>query len=81
MVYGHLTKELRVIEHAALAPGAILEVLGESAMGNPLLAAKGDLMRKGDYHPNFQVYLQQKDLRRGGAPHSTSGAVTDPDRD
>jgi hypothetical protein len=46
MVYGHLTDELRLIEHAAVAPGAILEVLGESAMANPLCAAKGQIMRK-----------------------------------
>ena len=39
------------------------EVLGESAMANPLCKAKGELMRKNDYKPNFQVYLQQKDLR------------------
>ena len=42
--------------------GGVLDVLSNSAMGNHLCTAKGALMRE-HFSPNFQVYLQQKDLR------------------
>jgi glyoxylate/succinic semialdehyde reductase len=41
----------------------VLDMLSAGAMGNALTNAKGKLMRDGDYSPNFQVYLQQKDLK------------------
>lgn len=62
-IVGSLAEMMALTKAAGLDEGAILEVLGESAMANPLVAAKGQLMRRGDYSPNFQVYLQQKDLR------------------
>ena len=62
-IVGSLAEMMALTKAAGLDEGAILEVLGESAMANPLTAAKGQLMRRGDYAPNFQVYLQQKDLR------------------
>ena len=62
-VVGSLAEMMALTRAAGLDEGAILEVLGESAMANPLCAAKGQLMRRGEYAPNFQVYLQQKDLR------------------
>ena len=62
-IVGSLAEMMALSKAAGLDEAAILEVLGESAMANPLCKAKGELMRKNDYKPNFQVYLQQKDLR------------------
>ena len=62
-IVGSLPEMMALSKAAGLDEAAILEVLGESAMANPLCKAKGELMRKNDYKPNFQVYLQQKDLR------------------
>jgi glyoxylate/succinic semialdehyde reductase len=50
-------------ERAGLDSNAILEMLSHSAMGSPLTTAKGKLMADRNFAPNFQVYLQQKDLR------------------
>ena len=60
---GTLAEMMSLAKAAGLDEGNVLEVLGESAMANDLCKAKGQLMLKGDYKPNFQVYLQQKDLR------------------
>ena len=60
---GALGEMLAVAEKAGLAPGQVMDMLDNSAMGNPITKAKGKLMIDGDYAPNFQVYLQQKDLR------------------
>ena len=49
--------------HLRLDSSAILEMLSHSAMGSPLTTAKGKLMESENFSPNFQVYLQQKDLR------------------
>ena len=62
-IVGSLAEMMALSKAAGLDEAAILEVLGESAMANPLCKAKGELMPKNDYKPNFQVYLQQKDLR------------------
>ena len=58
-----LGEMMALTKAAGLDEGAVLEVLKESAMGSPLVNAKGALMRKAEYAPNFQTYLQQKDLR------------------
>ena len=50
-------------ERAGLDTDAVLEMLSHSAMGSPLTTSKGKLMRARNFSPNFQVYLQQKDLR------------------
>lgn len=50
-------------ERCGLDTDAVLDMLSHSAMGSPLTTAKGKLMRSRDFSPNFQVYLQQKDLR------------------
>ena len=60
---GSLAETMALAKAAGLDEGNILEVLGESAMANDLCRAKGELMRTHRYAPNFQVYLQQKDLR------------------
>ena len=60
---GALGETLAITEKAGLDPMQILEMLNHSAMANSLCAAKGRLMVEKNYAPNFQVYLQQKDLR------------------
>ena len=60
---GSLAETVAVTEAAGLDPNQILDMLSNSAMGNPICTAKGKLMVNGNYSPNFQVYLQQKDLR------------------
>mmetsp|Transcript_26890 Transcript_26890/g.52442 ORF Transcript_26890/g.52442 Transcript_26890/m.52442 type:complete len:295 (+) Transcript_26890:192-1076(+) len=60
---GALAETLALTERAGLNPAQIMEMLNSSAMANPLCAAKGKLMMDQNYAPNFQVYLQQKDLR------------------
>lgn len=62
-IVGSLAEMMALTRASGLDETTILEVLGESAMANPLVAAKGRLMAEGNYSPNFQVYLQQKDLR------------------
>ena len=62
-VVGSLAEMMAMTRASGLDEGSVLDILGESAMGNHLCAAKGKLMQRGDYAPNFQVYLQQKDLR------------------
>jgi len=62
-IVGSLAEMMALTKASGLDEGAILDVLSHSAMGNHLCTAKGALMREGNFSPNFQVYLQQKDLR------------------
>lgn len=62
-VIGALGEMHSLSQRAGLDSTAILEMLSHSAMGSPLTTAKGKLMESEDFSPNFQVYLQQKDLR------------------
>jgi glyoxylate/succinic semialdehyde reductase len=62
-VVGALGEMHALSERAGLDSNAILEMLSHSAMGSPLTTAKGKLMADRNFAPNFQVYLQQKDLR------------------
>jgi glyoxylate/succinic semialdehyde reductase len=79
---GALAESLALTEKAGLDPAQILDILNTGAMANPLMSAKGKLMISKDYKPNFQVYLQQKDLRLAlaladelGMPAPISAAV------
>lgn len=79
---GALAESLALTQKAGLDPTQILEMLNSSAMANPLMAAKGKLMIEKNYAPNFQTYLQQKDLRLAleladqlGMPAPISAAV------
>lgn len=54
---------LALASRAGLDQEIVLDMFSYSAMANPICSAKGRLMIKGDYSPNFQTYLQQKDLR------------------
>ena len=60
---GSLAEMMALSKASGLDERAVLDVLSNSAMGNPLCTAKGKLMMEMKYEPNFQVYLQQKDLR------------------
>lgn len=62
-VIGALGEMHALSQRAGLDSSAILEMLSHSAMGSPLTTAKGKLMESENFSPNFQVYLQQKDLR------------------
>lgn len=62
-VVGALGEMHGLSRRAGLDSDAILEMLSHSAMGSPLTTAKGKLMSSKNFAPNFQVYLQQKDLR------------------
>ena len=62
-VIGALGEMHSLSQRAGLDSSAILEMLSHSAMGSPLTTAKGKLMESENFSPNFQVYLQQKDLR------------------
>lgn len=79
---GALAETLSLTEKAGLDPSQVLEMYNSSAMANPISAAKGKLMISKDYKPNFQIYLQQKDLRLAldladqlGVPAPISAAV------
>jgi glyoxylate/succinic semialdehyde reductase len=79
---GALGETLALTKRADLDPTQIMEMFNASAMANPICAAKGKLMIEGKYDPNFQVYLQQKDLRLAmqladdmGMPAPISAAV------
>jgi 3-hydroxyisobutyrate dehydrogenase-like beta-hydroxyacid dehydrogenase len=54
---------MALAEKAGLDQEVVLDMFGYSAMANPICTAKGKLMIAGNYAPNFQTYLQQKDLR------------------
>jgi len=58
-----LGETLALADKAGLDQAQIMDVFNSSAMANPISKAKGQLMIDGNYAPNFQVYLQQKDLR------------------
>ena len=63
---GALAETLALTERAGLDPTQVLEMFNSSAMANPISAAKGKMMVSRSFRPeppNFQVYLQQKDLR------------------
>jgi glyoxylate/succinic semialdehyde reductase len=60
---GALGEMVSLSDRAGLDTDMVLDMLSAGAMGNALTNAKGKLMRDGDYSPNFQVYLQQKDLK------------------
>jgi glyoxylate/succinic semialdehyde reductase len=62
-IVGSLAEMLTLTKAGGLDEDILLDALGHSAMGNALTSAKGKLMRDCNYAPNFQVYLQQKDLR------------------
>jgi glyoxylate/succinic semialdehyde reductase len=62
-VVGALGEMVSLSGRAGLDQNMVLEMLSHSAMGSPLTTAKGKLMVAKDFSPNFQVYLQQKDLR------------------
>jgi glyoxylate/succinic semialdehyde reductase len=62
-IVGALGEMVSLSDRAGLDTNMVLDILNAGAMGNSLAAAKGKLMRDGDYSPNFQVYLQQKDLK------------------
>jgi len=62
-VIGALGEMHGLSQRAGLDSDAILEMLSHSAMGSALTTAKGKLMSSKNFAPNFQVYLQQKDLR------------------
>ena len=54
---------MALAQKAGLDQATLLDMFSNSAMANPICSAKGKLMLSGDFAPNFQVYLQQKDLR------------------
>eukprot|EP00756_Hemistasia_phaeocysticola_P027496 Hpha_TRINITY_DN16121_c1_g1::TRINITY_DN16121_c1_g1_i1::g.4152::m.4152 len=54
---------LALSEKSGLNAETVLDIFSHSAMANNLCNAKGKMMVKGNYSPNFQTYLQQKDLR------------------
>jgi len=59
-----LSETMALASHAGIDPAQVLDMFNHSAMANPLLAAKGKLMLTGEYSPpNFQTYLQHKDLK------------------
>jgi glyoxylate/succinic semialdehyde reductase len=63
---GALAETLALSEKAGLDPSQVLEMFNRSAMANPISAAKGKMMVSQKFFPtppNFQTYLQQKDLR------------------
>ena len=60
---GALGEMIALTEKTGVDPSQVLDMFNNSAMGNPISAAKGKLMVAKDYSPNFQIYLQQKDLR------------------
>jgi glyoxylate/succinic semialdehyde reductase len=61
---GALAETLALTEKAGLDPAQVMDMFNSSAMANPISAAKGELMADKTYYPpNFQIYLQQKDLR------------------
>lgn len=60
---GSLAETMAIAKGVGVDQATLLDMLGQSAMGNPLIKAKGKLMLEGSFGPNFQVYLQQKDLR------------------
>jgi glyoxylate/succinic semialdehyde reductase len=60
---GALGETMALSEKAGLDPEMIMDMFNNSAMGNSISKAKGQLMIERDYAPNFQIYLQQKDLR------------------
>mmetsp|Transcript_37808 Transcript_37808/g.96789 ORF Transcript_37808/g.96789 Transcript_37808/m.96789 type:complete len:112 (-) Transcript_37808:34-369(-) len=60
---GALAETIAVSEAAGLDPSQIMDMLNHSAMANPICTAKGKLIIERNFDPNFQVYLQQKDLR------------------
>ena len=82
---GALAETLALTERAGLNPSQVLEMFNSSAMANPICAAKGKMMTAKAFRPdppNFQVYLQQKDLRLAlgladqlGMPAPISAAV------
>lgn len=58
-----LAESLALAEGAGVDKRMVHEMLQKSALRSPMTAAKGLLMIDKNYAPNFQVYLQQKDLR------------------
>ena len=60
---GALAEMMALTDKAGVDPSQVLDMFNNSAMANPISAAKGKLMIDENYDPNFQVYLQQKDLR------------------
>jgi glyoxylate/succinic semialdehyde reductase len=53
---GALGETLALADKSGLDQSQILDMLGHSAMSNPLCAAKGKLMIDKNYAPNFQVW-------------------------
>ncbi len=58
-----LAESLALADGAGVDPEMVTEMLQKSALRSPMTAAKGRLMLEKNWAPNFQVYLQQKDLR------------------
>jgi len=76
---GALAEAHAIVEASGTDPSLFHEIFGMSAMKNPLLSAKGNSMVKEDFTPNFQVYLQEKDLRLAmelAAEHGVHAPIT-----
>ena len=58
-----IAEALSVAQAAGLDPAATLEILGEGAAGSRLMKTKVPKMLGGDYSPQFQLELMDKDLR------------------
>jgi 3-hydroxyisobutyrate dehydrogenase len=58
-----LAESMAVAEAAGLDPALTLEVLGEGAAGSRLVRTKIPKMLGGDFSPQFQLALMEKDLR------------------
>jgi len=59
---------------AGLSDDAMLDVLTHNALGSPLLAFKGDAVRRRDFEPHFAFKHMAKDIRLARAEAETSGA-------
>jgi 3-hydroxyisobutyrate dehydrogenase-like beta-hydroxyacid dehydrogenase len=57
-----LAEALSVVEAAGIERRPMLELIGESAVGSPLVAYKTDPLVAGDYSPTFSVNGMRKDL-------------------
>eukprot|EP00160_Parvularia_atlantis_P015619 Unigene4547_Nuclearia_a/m.13896 Unigene4547_Nuclearia_a/g.13896 ORF Unigene4547_Nuclearia_a/g.13896 Unigene4547_Nuclearia_a/m.13896 type:complete len:300 (-) Unigene4547_Nuclearia_a:39-938(-) len=58
-----LSEALMLAEKAGVSNEQLLQILHLSAVGNPMIANKGPLMRARSYQPAFPLKHQQKDLR------------------
>lgn len=77
-----LFEALTLGRHAGLDDQKMLEVLTSSALASPLLAFKGEAIRRRDFEPHFSFKHMAKDIRLAraestelGAPHAVSDVL------